>query len=99
MNYTETMQLKGSLQDELRSRSRIHDVVNKEFAARFFGLPLDTYYHTPLSEWIHQSRRLDEILDCMSRDVKAVSDWAGIDLYTHPFSSWYLLYRDWLKQL
>jgi hypothetical protein len=50
MNYQATMQAKRTLANELRSRSYIHDLMDKEFAAQFFGLPIKTFYHAPLDD-------------------------------------------------
>lgn len=96
--WKETLELKHALEAELRSRSEIFNPVEKEHAAEMFGQPLNTYYHLPFKEWVHVSRRMEELIDAMCRDCKAVSEWAGADLSKVAFSEWQGLYDRWLSE-
>ena len=99
MKYLELMAEVNTLRDQVKARSMIFDVSTKELCADAFGLKFNAFYDLPYKLWGCQSERLTELLRAMSRDIDDVEAWCGQDLHKTPYTDWYHIYRDWLKEV
>lgn len=98
MNWQETLETKHALEDELKSRSQVFNASGKEIAASLFSQPLKAYYDLSFVEWIAVSRRQEELLSAMSRDICLVEEWCGQKLENVRYTGWLHIYRDWLSE-
>ena len=92
------LMLVGALKDELKNRSRVFNVCEKEACAKTFGLRFDAFYDLPYKLWIMQDQRMYELINAMSRDIDEVEAWCGQDLHKTSFANWMHVYHDWLSE-
>jgi hypothetical protein len=96
MDWKKTLSTVNNLKNELKSRSDIFAVQDKESAAIFFNQPIDTYYHLSVAEWKFVRDRYIELMDCISRDLDEIERWSGKDLMNTSYIELLPMYRDWL---
>lgn len=91
MNYKEVLELKKSLEIELKNRSMIFDCDGKERLALWFDLPIDTYYLYSFDDYqIAKSRMSDEV-----ELMRQYSKMLPTDFSTTPYLEWKLEFRVW----
>lgn len=85
----------NDLKMELKRRSSYFQVELKEDAAKWWNLPLDTFYEYSYDDWQHVHSRMNAEIDCMTVHREAFEEYTGLLVRTKPFYQWINLFRAW----
>lgn len=88
----------NAIKEFIKQRTLIFDVSGKEHTAKFFGLPLETYYHYSFEDWMIAKQRLTDYIEQMSQNIRKVEVFYGEDLSNVSFTNWKSKFETWAKE-